>query len=278
MIPGVVLPILFLILLSIQPSIYFQDSEMRRAEMTSEDPPFVSEENLSAYRCKEVVAEFNGMIDGLELPDHLMKVDARKAEGDFDVNLYFTVLDRLSMEPGYILDYVYYYDEWGGEPDLYARRDDQRSYKNYGEFSDAGNGVNRSEREDYYLSHIVADGSPESFFQFALLLIQGEQFYLFWHALYNDARIVCDLEDARAILEDLDYEQSAIGEVLAEFGEIDLAPIVSMNEDRVQVDVVIFTEWGGFIRESVTMKREFPHEILDEEAEVLVPYNCGIIF
>ena len=238
--------------------------------MTSEDPPFVSEENLSAYRCKEVVAEFNGMIDGLELPDHLMKVDARKAEGDFDVNLYFTVLDRLSMEPGYILDYVYYYDEWGGEPDLYARRDDQRSYKNYGEFSDAGNGVNRSEREDYYLSHIVADGSPESFFQFALLLIQGEQFYLFWHALYNDARIVCDLEDARAILEDLDYEQSAIGEVLAEFGEIDLAPIVSMNEDRVQVDVVIFTEWGGFIRESVTMKREFPHEILDEEAEVLV--------
>jgi hypothetical protein len=279
MIPSTILPILLMILLSTQASINFQDSDMWGAELTSEESPSVFEENFSASRCKEVVAEFNGLIDGLELPGHLMKEDAEKTDRDFDVNLYFTVLDRLSMEPGYVLDYVYFYiDDFAGGPYLYARRADEPPYKNYDEFSDAGGGANLSEREDYYPHHIVADGSPESFFQLSLLRIQGDQFYLFWHANYNDARIVCDHDDANATLADLGSRYLSTEEILPNVGEIDFSPVVLMDEDQVQVDVVIFTKWGGFIRDSVTMKREFPHEILYAEAEVLVPYNCGIIF
>ncbi|KQC15524.1 MAG: hypothetical protein APR56_00755 [Methanosaeta sp. SDB] len=96
------------------------------------------------------------------------------------------------------------------------------------------------------------------------MLIQGEQFYLFWHAYYNDARIVCDHEDANASIEDsLDFKggvDPSIEEVRQGASELDLTPVVSMEEEDVQVDVVIFTKWGGFIRDSTTMKREFPHE------------------
>ena len=44
---------------------------------------------------------------------------------DWDVNRYFAVLDRLSMEPGFILDWVYCHWGSGGSPKLYARPEGQ---------------------------------------------------------------------------------------------------------------------------------------------------------
>jgi hypothetical protein len=46
----------------------------------------------------------------------------------------------------------------------------------------------------------------------------------------------------------------------------------------VKGEVVVFTKWGGFLQRSMTVKREFPHEILAEGEEVLVAYDCGIMF
>ena len=44
------------------------------------------------------------------------------------------------------------------------------------------------------------------------------------------------------------------------------------------ISLVTFTKWGGFFRLTETMRREYPHEVLDEERELLVPYECGILF
>jgi len=61
-------------------------------------------------------------------PKHLLRKDARKRGDEFDVQEYFHVLRHLSMEEGYVLDYVYQYFETGGAPVLYARKNTQPPY------------------------------------------------------------------------------------------------------------------------------------------------------
>jgi len=272
--------ILSILAVSLQPS--SSQGEVAEDDLVIAEPSWFMVTTISPSYSRDVVAEFEAFTGSQELPDHLMNDAAEKAEGDFDVSLYFTVLDRLSMKGGRVLDYVYNYAGIGGAPVLYARKANAPPYRNYSEYLAAEAAAEPEGREDYYLRYIETDGSPEGFFQLALLLIQGEQFYQFWHALYNDDAIVCDLEDARACIPDVGgwtgRDELTVEEILAEVGELDLAPVVSMNEDQVKVEVVVFTDWGGFLQRSLVLKREFPHEILGEGSEVLVPYNGGIMF
>jgi hypothetical protein len=237
---------------------------------------------ISPDRSQEVVSRFDALVGPLVLPDHLMAEGAERAEGDFDVGSYFAVLDRLWMEFGYSLDYVYDYAGIGGAPVLYARPSDQPAYRNYAEYLAADAAKSREEREDFYLRHVQTDGTAESFFQLALLCIQGEQFYQFWHAAYNDDKIISSQEEARSALDELSgwvgEDASTIEALLKDVAGHDLAPVVTMDEEMVKVEVVVFTKWGGFLQRSMTVKREFPHEILAEGEEVLVEYDCGIMF
>jgi hypothetical protein len=263
--------ILSILAVSLQPS--GSQSEMAQDEQDGVEivePSWFMVTRISPSYSGDLVSEFEALTGSQELPDHLMNDAAEKVEGDFDVSLYFTVLDRLSMDRGRVLDYVYDYAGIGGAPVLYARKATATPYRNYSEYLAADAASEPTEREDYYLQYVETDGSPEGFFQLALLLIQGEQFYQFWHAAYNDDSIVSDMEDAR--------DELTVEEILAEVGELDLAPVVSMSRDQVKVEVVVFTDWGGFIKRSIAMEKEFPHLILEERSEVLVPYDCGIMF
>jgi len=272
--------ILAILIVSLQPS--SSQSEMAEDDLEIVEPQWLLVTTISPPDSRDVVTEFEALLDSQEFPDHLMAEDAEKAEGDFDISLYFTVLDRLSMDRGRVLDYVYDYSGIGGSPVLYARKASLTPYRNYSEYLAADAAADPTEREDYYLKYIASDGTPEGFFQLALLLIQGEQFYQFWHANYNDDRIVSDQEDARTAPADLTgwvgENESTTEGLLAEVAEIDLTPVVLMNQDQVKVEVVVFTKWGGFVKRSIAMEREFPHLILWEKSKVLVPYNCGIMF
>jgi hypothetical protein len=269
--------ILSILAVSLQPS--SSQGEVAEDDLEIAEPPWFMVTTISPSYSRDFVAEFDALVDSQELPDHLMNDAAEKAEGDFDVSLYFTVLDRLSMDRGRVLDYVYDYAGIGGAPVLYARKATATPDGNYSEYIAAEAAAEPTEREDYYLLYIDTDRSPEGFFQLALLLIQGEQFYQFWHAAYNDDSIVSDLEDARASLGGwVGEDQATVEELLADLGKFDLAPVVSMSGDLVKVEVVVFTKWGGFIKRSIVMEKEFPHLILEERSEVLVPYDCGIMF
>lgn len=275
---------LFILAVSLQPS--SSQSEMAEGGVEIIEPETETETawflvtTVSPSYSKDLVAEFAALTGSLVFPDHLMNEDAEKAEGDFDVGLYFTVLDRLSMGGGRVLDYVYDYEGIGGAPVLYARKAVEPPYRNRSEYLSADASAKPEEREDYYLRYIETDGTPEGFFQLALLRIQGEQFYQFWHAAYNDHRIVSDPEDARARLGGgwLGEDEPTVEGLLADLEKFDLAPVVSMSGDLVKVEVVVFTDWGGFVKRSMVMEREFPHLIVEERSEVLVPYNCGIMF
>jgi hypothetical protein len=269
---------LSILAVSLQPS--SSQSEMAEDGVEIAEPSWILVTTISPSYSRDLVADFEALTGSQELPDHLVAEDAEKTDQDFDVNLYFTVLDQLSMKGGRVLDYVYHYAGSGGAPVLYARKAVEPPYRNYSEYLAADAASEPTEREDYYLRYVATDGSPEGFFQLALLLIQGEQFYAFWHANYNDDAIVSDLEDARASLGGglFGADEPTVEGLLADLGKFNLAPVVSMNRDQVKVEVVVFTKWGGFIKRSIVMEREFPHLILEERSEVLVPYDCGIMF
>ena len=69
-----------------------------------------------------------------------------KADGDFDVNSFLSVLDHLSLEEGYALDFVYFSDDLGGKPLVYARESDQPPFAAYTEFIDSKGGASFWER------------------------------------------------------------------------------------------------------------------------------------
>jgi hypothetical protein len=59
---------------------------------------------------------------------------------------------------------------------------------------------------------------------------------------------------------------------------IQVEPVVKLGADAVRVKVVTFSNWSGFVEQSYTVKRGFPHELLEQSVEILVPYDCGIRF
>lgn len=230
--------------------------------------------SLTPSYCQGMADRLSALTEGLELPDHLMKGEAVRRGQDFDVNRYFTVLDQMSMESGYVLDYVYYNGGIGGEPVLYARKDDQPSYKDYDEIcaarERAGKTIDSPSHEEEYLNHIKVNATAEGFFQLYLLRIMAGQFYLFWHANYDDYKIVCNSSDAPLYISD--------PALAAKADQMDFTPNVEINDDAVRVSAVVFTKWGGFIRKSVVFSTGFPHKVLKEDSQVLVPYNWGIVF
>ena len=232
----------------------------------------------SCQAWQEGVDAFAELNHSQELPIHLMQENPAKTGEEFDVCEYFDVLDHLSMEPGLVLDYVYYDGGIGREPILYVRQQDQAPYMTYAEYVDAGETPFSFDESRYaYLNHVQIDDTEEGFFQFVMLRIMGGQFYLFWHALYNDHIVVANHEGLEEILSDLgNFGVSDEQEDAAR--ALDLAPVVEMDDETVTVKVVVFTKWGGFSRGTYVINREFPHTILDSDIEVLVEYDWGILF
>jgi hypothetical protein len=225
---------------------------------------------------QQTVDAVNALQPG-EIPAHLQQEDAVRDGTEFDPNRYFSALTHLSLEPGYLLDYVYYFDGMGGLPMLYARPADQPPYADYAAYGAAVG--NPGDQRSSYLDHVRTDGTAEGFFQLVVLRITAGQFYLFWHANYNDAQIVCDrarLEGLIAMIQDTSQDLPA--DVVRQARSIDYTPVIEFQGDTVRVRIVTFSMWGGFSEEVYTINKSFPHQFLDVDTNVLVPYDCGIMF
>jgi hypothetical protein len=218
------------------------------------------------------VDDMAALTGGLEFPEHFQQENAARTGEEFDPNEYFAVLTHLSMEPGYALDYVYHFDGMGGFPILYVRPADQPRYETAAEYEQAA-------VEDDYLNHVQTDGTPEGFFELALLRIMGGQFYLWWHAGYNDARIVADPARIETVLAET---ESFCGEmepgVKRSARRLSVEPAVIPWQDDVTVRVTEFSAWGGFTRRSFVFAKAFPHRLLDSDSETQVEYMCPVVF
>lgn len=198
--------------------------------------------------------------DDLEIPPHFMdEENPVRQETDFDVMEYFTVLDHLSMEEGYVLDYHYTNNGLGGAPTLYARPLDDSL-----------------EADEEYYRHIMPDGTEASYVQLAVLLTMGEQFYLVWHANYNDFGLLCGEDALTHHIDTYDeFDQPLPDDVQDAARRLDAEVSVKMDNDGVRVTMLGFTKWGGFIQRTFTFIEDRAPVI---ENEVLVPYDCGVMF
>jgi hypothetical protein len=223
--------------------------------------------------CADIVSAVANLQVG-DIPQHLF--DTGKKQGDeFDVNQYFSVLTHISMQEGYTLDYVYQNDSLGGFPLVYARPADQAPYASV---ADIPANIELPDFREYLQVEDVEQG----YFEFVVLDIMARQFYLFWHANYNDTQIICNRQQVNDIVAQVSSGDFGSAMDLPTQTKArtmrNIEPVVRLTGDIAIVEVVTFTKWGGFYRETYTISRGFPHTILDIKQENVVPYDCGIAF
>ncbi len=196
--------------------------------------------NLTAAACKKTMDSLRAL-QQIRIPDHLMKNDCVRMPDDFNINAYFSVLPHLSMEPGYVLDYVYKYAYESGYQVLYVRRENEKPLSNMKEYDNS-----QYKNWDY---KIRIDSTEAGFFEYVVLQEMGGQFYLWWHANVKVSRIIC----ARSCLEDIISERTnpkLSGKLFDEATvkkarALDCTPKVTIRDDSVDVAVMVFTQWGG---------------------------------
>jgi hypothetical protein len=232
--------------------------------------------------CRSAVEGMAALTADLAWPDHLMQENAAKTADDFDVNAYFTVLNHLSVQEGLSLDYVYQFDFMGGYPVLYTLPVDQEPFATFADYKEAASQTHpevASYNYPSYLDQIVIDDTPEGYMQMAVLDVMGAQFYLFWHAGYNDFQIICDNESLETLVaSENQFGQPLPEDVEAQARQIDVTPTVELDGDVARVQVIGFTNWGGFYRVTFTTSRAFPRDVYEIETENVVSYNCGVMF
>lgn len=215
-----------------------------------------------------------------------MQGENQHQANDFDPNDYFTVMSHLDLEQGYTLDFVYFADELGGLPLVYSRPIDEQPYETY-ESLLLANGDALSGERSYgqlqhkydYLERVDTDGTPESYFEFVVLALLGDQFYLSWHALYNDTIVLCGSNDPEVVKSEMkSYGLEFPVGVLGQMGELNLTPKVLMNDTSVTVSFLTFTKWGGFFENTYVMDSENPMDLQDVQFAPLIEYDCGIAF
>jgi len=179
------------------------------------------------------------------------------------------------MQEGYTLDYVYQTDSLGAFPLLYTRPMDQAPYASVTDIPA------NTELTDFH-DHLEIEDVEQGYFEYVVMDIMARQFYLSWHANYNDTEIVCNREEvndivARVSSGDFGIAMGPLQQTKARTIR-NIEPAVNLTGDVATVQFITFTKWGGFYRETYTINRSFPHTIVDVEQENIVPYDCGIMF
>ena len=187
--------------------------------------------------------------------------------GNFDPNRFFTILKHISMEPGYSLEYIYVIDRdvggyaMGGEPSLCALPTGEQATGN------SSSGLKSSGVPSNVLEHLMTDGTPDSYFELAILHILGNEFYIFWHALPGkDVVPIGGKNTLENLLTPLGIAWIRI------FGPA-VEPTVVLESDTVTVSLMTFSDWRGIARRTFVFRRNFPHVLVVEKAKYLLCYN-----
>lgn len=224
-------------------------------------PPHTAPSNFEAWQS---TVDSLAALHRMGIPEHLTEEDAVKTGGEFDVNEYFSILNRLSMDSGYVLDYVYCNDGMGGNPKLYARPAETPSLLLCSELDESAD----------YLDYVRTDGTEEGFFQLVLLDVMGGQFYLFWHSLYMEELVVCTREGVEQIL------NSGLGSSGQKRAarRINPIPILRVGDEVLEIEIVTFSKRRGFSKQFFELNRRFPHKPRRSRSEVLVQYKPEVLY
>ena len=216
-------------------------------------------------------------------PKHLRELDTPRNQNEFDVTKYFEVFKHISPPEGHVLDYVYSMDIIGGRPFLYLHEAREIPFKTFSDYEKALGGIKKvSETERCMPTRLRLDGSAESFFEQFVFDILAGQFYLYWHANYNDSVIITTADDLEHLFKEIDkddFGQPLTDEQKTAARKVDLTPRVVFRSDKIaEVSIVIFSKWGGLDRVTRSVARTYPHVFKNIKVEKLVSYDCGMMF
>jgi len=238
--------------------------------------------------CRAAIDGIYELRKDLGLPKHFMNGEATTAqEGDFDPNSYFDVLTHLKMEPGYVLDYIYFGDSVGGKPLIYARKADAAPFKTYDELLESFGEKVTDERSYKLLNHafdflykVQIDNTPESYLEYVFLAFLGDQFYLNWHAAYSDQIVLCSADSMKYVDQEMEgFGQEFPEEVAAGISIIDFTPRLLDDGNIITIRFVTFSKWGGFYENVYKIDKEKgPVDPVDVQWNHLIEYDCGIKF
>jgi len=213
-----------------------------------------------------------------DFPPEQRDLDGLKLPEDFDVGRYFDHLDHLHMAPGASLDWVYAKWQNGGFPILYGRSVTAPPYRYFADLP-------LTERDEKgrspwfpplsYLEKVETDGTQEGFVQLAVLAVVGGQFYQVWHAHYNDLVPICS---RRQMLRLLWKDGRLPWKTRLRAAIQRVTPRVSLSDTEARVDLLTFTQWGGFQRQRFVFSRQAPHILRSRKTETVVAYDCGVLF
>ena len=101
------------------------------------------------------------------------------------MNRFLQVFDKIKLKKGFTLDYTYRAGGLGGEPLIYTRKKEVPRLSTH-EY------IEKYRRIDThpYFNEITIEINPESFFQIDVFSQIVNQFYLSWHANYNDHQFI----------------------------------------------------------------------------------------
>jgi len=224
-------------------------------------------------------------------PSHFKEETSERTGAEFDVGNYFSVLKHVTPPEGHVLDYVYWYAGGNGSPHLYLRKTSEPRFRTYEElekvagqeigeialldFEEDSDKTDAREEAEDLPSRLQVDGTPEGFFELVVFKALAGQFYLAWHANYNDTKIVTSRNEVEAIIADIDLSSDRKEQVRC----LDVTPSIKyLDQDTASVSVVLFSNWRGFFRVTEKISRVYPHRFLDTEIQDLVYYNCGLVF
>ncbi|HNW35447.1 MAG TPA: hypothetical protein PKM25_10980 [Candidatus Ozemobacteraceae bacterium] len=238
-------------------------------------PVTAGEEALDLAGIAKILTEAE-TFQRMAIPKGLLSKKGPFEKGDYDPNGFLALFPRLSLEKGRVLDFVYDLQDLGGHPIVYARPGNRASFAGLAEFRKEyprryflGDDVRF---DPFYLGSIRTDGTPDGFLQLAMMVMRGEQFYIWWHAAYSILWPVMNRETLDDIARIFPQDQRK------RVGEVDFTPHVKMNTESVTVEYVVFNAWQGFKRIIWTVGREFPHRFIKVDEKILLPYKSPVQF
>lgn len=183
-------------------------------------------------------------LSGQTLTPHLVNA--------FDVNKFLEALDRLRIDEGFVLDYVYAFDGHGGEPLIYVRSTDDEPLhepEEYWErFSLPKSEMLLGEEPSSvarlpYLRHLQFERNAEGFFEFALFCMLVPRFYLYWHSNYNNRKFLLTTNVQRFVA---DCSPDNYAQDFATLSSFDLSPRIRMRYNSGEVLLACFEMNRGY--------------------------------
>ena len=235
---------------------------------------FIDEYNPSEAWQSEVGRLVDMTLD-TEVPDELLDPSLLDESYLFIPNHLLLYMDHLSIREGYTFDFVYALEENSGYPIVYARAEDEAAYEDYAAFRAVCDVENPPETCDY-LNFVEGDGTEEGYFQFILLSMMGEEFYLYGDARENAVEVVADTLRIRLLADSVltpKYGTLAEQKLARQIRKIDPAPLVTIEDEQVTVEVTWFTPSSGLYRTVYVMTPDFPYQIVSVETEQLLAFR-----